>query len=371
MLDAKGHYLKFVTVSFCLFLLFLPIIRQFYWIISAGLSFLPAHSKNWAGCLDDSSECSIYSMPDETFPGTSNVKLLTPGNKNNHRKKLPSKKVHQLWKTEDLTTYSNNEHSHHIWTKYFKPLGWEVKLWTDEMIDKIVKEEYSFLWELYSQKLKKGVMKADLARLLIVHREGGIYADLDAYPILGSHFSSFKDWENELFNLLNAITNDPPTKSINSIIPKTSEGWIISNHAFFARKGDPFLMFCLQNADRFSTNPSWIPYLQVFYGTGPLFFYQMLKEYHKSSHLSQTKPILLLGDSKFSKFIIHKAGRSWLAIDGRFLNWLVDRGYLLYFVLVLGIIFFISIYYISVLIRNILVMTLVSRKTRNYNVIDQ
>lgn len=362
MTNENWHYIKFYSVLICLLLLFIPIIKQFYWIISAGLSFLPSFSKNWAGCLGNTKQCSIYSMPNEQFPGTGNVKLT-------YTSQYPYKKVHQLWKTNDLTTYANNEHSHHIWIKYLKPLGWEIKLWTDEMIDKIVKDEYPFLWNLYKYQLKKGVMKADLARLLIVHREGGIYADLDAYPILGSLFPSFIEWEKELFSLINSSTNDVE-KPINAIFPKTSEGWIISNHAFYARKGDPFLFHCLQNAHRFSNNPSWIPYLRVFYGTGPLFFYQMLKEYYKSQS-PFTKPILLMSDKSFAKFIVHRAGRSWLEIDGIFLNWLVDRNYLLYFVILLAITFLISLYFTFSLIRSILIRTLMTKKTINYNLIGQ
>ena len=54
-------------------------------------------------------------------------------------------------------------------------------LWNDsEDLDRIVRDHYPRYWNLY-QSFPVHIMRIDFARLCILHRYGGIYADMDYY----------------------------------------------------------------------------------------------------------------------------------------------------------------------------------------------
>tara|TARA_R100001244_G_scaffold36831_1_gene33729 strand:+ start:132 stop:710 length:579 start_codon:yes stop_codon:yes gene_type:complete len=55
---------------------------------------------------------------------------------------------------------------------------WEYMFWTDEDNERLVRDDYPTFWDTF-QKVKKGVVKSDLCRLLYLHKHGGMYADMD------------------------------------------------------------------------------------------------------------------------------------------------------------------------------------------------
>jgi len=82
--------------------------------------------------------------------------------------------VHQTWKDRDLPerwrALRNTWRAHHP--------GWELRLWTDADLRALVAQHYpAFLsiWEAYTHPISR----VDAARYLLLHRHGGVYADLD------------------------------------------------------------------------------------------------------------------------------------------------------------------------------------------------
>ena len=55
---------------------------------------------------------------------------------------------------------------------------WKRQFWTDEDNDLLVREYYPIFYDYY-QTLSPTIKKADFARLLYMHRFGGVYVDLD------------------------------------------------------------------------------------------------------------------------------------------------------------------------------------------------
>jgi inositol phosphorylceramide mannosyltransferase catalytic subunit len=55
--------------------------------------------------------------------------------------------------------------------------GYEYKLWNDN-VEEILEKEYPKLYEIYNKTIL-GVQKSDISRLVILHKYGGIYMDLD------------------------------------------------------------------------------------------------------------------------------------------------------------------------------------------------
>ena len=81
--------------------------------------------------------------------------------------------IHQTNKTSSIPL----ELQHYVESvkKYHK--DWNYMLWNDKDNDKLIKEEYSFIWDNYQSCI--GIQKADIARYCILHKFGGLYVDTD------------------------------------------------------------------------------------------------------------------------------------------------------------------------------------------------
>ncbi|KAI9034841.1 uncharacterized protein KD926_005323 [Aspergillus affinis] len=76
--------------------------------------------------------------------------------------------------------------SHELWKTVLEPQNYTIKLWTDDDVLKLIKSKYAWLLQTY-MGYPHNIQRADIARLLVVHAEGGIYADLDVYPRSAEH----------------------------------------------------------------------------------------------------------------------------------------------------------------------------------------
>ena len=54
-------------------------------------------------------------------------------------------------------------------------------LWNADELDALIKHKYEQFWPMY-QNAAFSVMRADIGRIAILHRYGGLYADLDVVP---------------------------------------------------------------------------------------------------------------------------------------------------------------------------------------------
>ncbi|KAK9817793.1 hypothetical protein WJX72_002243 [[Myrmecia] bisecta] len=106
--------------------------------------------------------------------------------------------------------------------------GWQYFLWTDQDNRQLVKQFYPWFLEVYDG-FPKGIMRADAARYLYMHKFGGVYADLD--------FECLRPMEQLLENkqvVLAAMTNDT---AYDQNVPNA---WLAST------PGHQFWYFCLQ-----------------------------------------------------------------------------------------------------------------------------
>ena len=86
----------------------------------------------------------------------------------------------------------------------------EYRFWTDEEIDDLIRTHYSKYWEMYSN-FPAHIMKIDFVRFAILHRYGGIYADLDVYCYQNFH-SELTD--KSAYIIENPYGNDPFENSL-------------------------------------------------------------------------------------------------------------------------------------------------------------
>jgi len=87
--------------------------------------------------------------------------------------------IHQSWKTHDVPKglFLDNLNK---WKK-FHPNALHV-LWSDQDNNHFVKTFYPEFYLTFTSKMLSSVQRSDIARLLYLHKYGGLYADLDYEP---------------------------------------------------------------------------------------------------------------------------------------------------------------------------------------------
>lgn len=102
------------------------------------------------------------------------------------------------------------------WNEQFP--NYQFKLWNDQSdIDDIVKNYYPRYWNLY-QAFPVHIMRIDFARICILHKHGGIYADMDMFC-----YNNFEQYltKNIMFleNLTDEYTNAQWENSMMASVP--------------------------------------------------------------------------------------------------------------------------------------------------------
>jgi mannosyltransferase OCH1-like enzyme len=206
--------------------------------------------------------------------------------------------IHQMWKSKNLLTYPINN-SHSEWKRFYP--NYEIRLWTDEDLEKLVlKTEYEYLYSIYKSYFYS-IQRADLARLIILHAYGGIYADLDVFPC-----------SEQIENL--RLSN------VSLIIPRSTSSSSLINHFLVSQKSSDILDYILHEIVpmKFYQRIYILPYLEVF-STGSFFLTRVLRKYIQLSK-NKNHSLWILSESEVTNYVTHHTGRSWHLFDGFILN---------------------------------------------------
>ncbi|CAF1132610.1 unnamed protein product [Adineta steineri] len=217
---------------------------------------------------------------------------------NETNRKIPEI-IHQMWKTTDLSTYPINN-SHNKW-KLFYP-NYKFILWTDKQIEELIlKNDYKYLYSIYKSYFYS-IQRADLARLIILHSYGGIYADLDVYP-----------QDTNLDKLI--------LKNASFIIGRSSTDICLVNHFLISEKHSNILNSILRKIFQksFFNQIYILPYLEVF-STGSIFLTNIIRNSIYFKSLKENSKLIILSHNQLSNYIFHDAGRSWHLFDGYLIN---------------------------------------------------
>lgn len=186
-----------------------------------------------------------------------------------------------------LTCKDKNNITNDVWIKCLNEykkiyIDYEIKLYDNEDIYKIIKNLYpEYLEDI--KKITTGAILSDIFRYLILYLEGGIYSDLDCFPL--KH-------PNYIFNKIDNETNEKLVKSnINIILGKeTRKGSLCQWYMISKQKEKIFLdsfLKCmknikiLQNVDKYKNNP--IEYEKiVLSNSGPTMFNNIINNNDKN-----------------------------------------------------------------------------------------
>ena len=167
-------------------------------------------------------------------------------------------------------------------------------LWNESMVEKLLREEYPHLIDLYNS-YSRWIHKVDMARYLIVHQYGGIYADTDIECVK---------------NMLEVYMTFPVNTGV--VMYYTSP-FGVSNDFIIAKQKHPFMTAVIRGL---SSSNRWyvLPFLTEMFSTGPIYlsarFWTFKDRYD----------MLVLEDTRY--FLAHRTGASWHEADGKLLWWI-------------------------------------------------
>lgn len=151
--------------------------------------------------------------------------------------------IHQTYKTTDLPWFFKKGQDS---AKRHMP-DWKYRFWTDEDLDRLVREDYPQFYERWLG-LDKQIKRVDTARYMILHKHGGMYADLDFY---------FKKPVDELIEREYVCSY----RTTQSIVKK----WPFMGNAFLASEsGHPFWIEAIERMFDLPADTS------VLFHTGPM-----------------------------------------------------------------------------------------------------
>lgn len=88
--------------------------------------------------------------------------------------------IHQIMPRDKSKWHPMWKRCHPSWKVQFLDDEFQYMTWYDDELDKIVEESYPQYLELFNS-FPRHILKIDFARFCILHKYGGIYADLDIY----------------------------------------------------------------------------------------------------------------------------------------------------------------------------------------------
>jgi hypothetical protein len=149
--------------------------------------------------------------------------------------------IHQTWRDKNLPPIIYKLVSENI--RFFKSNGYEYMFWTDEMILKLISDEYPNFYNIYKMA-RTGVQKGDIARILLVYHYGGIYIDLDVLVL--RDFSEILDMNADKLY----ITYEPSGQTM----ALYNSDKYICNAFFAANKNNNMLKAILNNIPQYVQN---------------------------------------------------------------------------------------------------------------------
>lgn len=175
--------------------------------------------------------------------------------------------MHQTAKTKDITW---EERQLLRQAKKLFP-DWEFRLWDDEANDQLVREHFPQYLDHY-RSIRRGVLKADIARCMYLAVHGGFYADTD--------YKWIKRIPDDILSqkCVLTVSRDDPNRSL----------WRLCNSVMGSEKGYPLWRDFLAHIFEYSDFPS-IPENMVEKITGPeslTDFYQKHADRYRDAFLA-------------------------------------------------------------------------------------
>lgn len=176
------------------------------------------------------------------------------------------KLVHQTWKTSAVQP--NYLPMVQSWRD--KNPTWEYRFWSDDDLESLVREYYPKFLDTY-KSYPRGVQRADAGRYMLLHRFGGVYADIDTSCI--KSFDAISK-ENRI-----VLCEEPREHWPHHVIPRGLKR-IIFNGTIASPEGHPFWAYLLERMQQNRHSAD------VLDATGPFLLTGCIENYSDQSAFS-------------------------------------------------------------------------------------
>ena len=214
--------------------------------------------------------------------------------------------IHQTWKDENIP--DKWKKSNQEWQRLHP--DWKYVLWTDDANRSLIKTKFPWFLETYDG-FKHNIQRVDAVRYFILYEYGGVYSDLDLYPV----------------------------QSINKIFDfKTDQcyftysGYFLTNNFMVSKKGAIFWLDVFKEMECYKL-PTWancLKHFEVELTTGPMMIDRVIKK-----HLHDSIGLLPKGFRAYSidecvdesnikegTYLVPLQGKSWCGWDSHLLNFI-------------------------------------------------
>ena len=205
--------------------------------------------------------------------------------------------IHQMWKTEAVppafTAWCDTWRQQHP--------GWAYRFWTDATLEAFVATHYPDFLTTY-RAYPRGILRADAARVMLLHHVGGLYADLDAECL-----RPFDDLLGENRILL---AEEPLAHRQSLLVRSRRLPSVLCNAVMLSPPGHPFWREVLAAMQRNSAAPS------VLDATGPFLLSGVAARHNEAFRVLPPESLYPLtregtGDLAQARAIHHWAG-TWI-----------------------------------------------------------
>ena len=245
--------------------------------------------------------------------------------------------IHQVWfgtipnKSKAKKTYEKMRIYRNSWKE--KNSTWYQIEWNKEMSNTLVKTFYPEHYELY-KNYKYEIQRCDTVRYMILHRYGGLYADMDYFC-------------NKPFDQV----FEKYTKNFYLVQTPNMSGDYVSNSLMYSVPLHPFWKILLINMELSSKSPIYYSkHLIIMYESGPGILNRIYHRYKLQFKLNSwpykyfqpygiTDSIMSLKNDKV--YSIHISDKSWNSIDSEFIVLCILESKFLIFIFLVIIIGFI------------------------------
>ena len=207
--------------------------------------------------------------------------------------------LHQTWKTRDVP--ARWRAARRSWLDAHP--DWEHRFWTDADLERLVRTRAPRLYPLW-RRYPWHIQRVDAARYLILHEEGGVYADLDIVCV------------KPLDDLLE-----------NDLVLARTRPLGLTNAFMMSRAGHPLMKHALDRLPAASRRwqRSWLPrHFRVLLTTGPLF----VTGCSRARGASRGERVLGLDEyghgAPERSYVRHIPGGSWEEWDSRLFNFVYE-----------------------------------------------
>jgi mannosyltransferase OCH1-like enzyme len=226
--------------------------------------------------------------------------------------------IHQTWKTREVP--SKFKVFQESWIAMHP--GWEYRFYTDEDNHHLVKTDYPWLLKTY-ESYPYAIQKIDMARVLYLHKFGGLYVDLDFECL--KPFDELLDGKNVFFGIHDKgfAPGSRSTEYCNALLASTPK------HPFWEKLLNRMIQV-MRSKRNFETILTY-----VLLTSGPLLLTEETEEYKKTENDLVVYPKSYFYASNWcinspeerqklarddDSFAIHHFDGSWLTPARRFVN---------------------------------------------------